>query len=162
MPATQPHPASRRRCGCAKPVAARADLGNGGAMPSQYPEIVPVLTDGEVTLRALGPADVPALVEQGQDPQMVRWTTVPHPYGRDDAEAFLGLVERGWADDGNRVWAVEAGDGRGASRFAGTISCRPAGDGIAEVGFGLHPAARGRRSEEHTSELQSRSDLVCR
>src|SRR5438105_11269959 len=26
----------------------------------------------------------------------------------------------------------------------------------------LHPAVRGDRSEEHTSELQSRVDLVCR
>src|SRR2546428_4176572 len=30
------------------------------------------------------------------------------------------------------------------------------------VDFILGETARGRRSEEHTSELQSRSDLVCR
>src|SRR5690606_41669997 len=34
---------------------------------------------------------------------------------------------------------------------------------LARAGFVLRPAARGRqRSEEHTSELQSRENLVCR
>src|SRR2546430_5991336 len=29
-------------------------------------------------------------------------------------------------------------------------------------GYGLHARRRGQRSEEHTSELQSQSNLVCR
>src|SRR5690606_40835590 len=30
------------------------------------------------------------------------------------------------------------------------------------IGFGSRAGARGKRSEEHTSELQSRENLVCR
>src|SRR2546421_8705436 len=50
------------------------------------------------------------------------------------------------------------GRARGAGRrFDGHVGCRPPW---------TLPAARGdrdgERSEEHTSELQSRSDLVCR
>src|SRR5438034_2357728 len=42
---------------------------------------------------------------------------------------------------------------------------RPRSQGDARAHTGQHrrdPAAEGRRSEEHTSELQSHSDLVCR
>src|SRR2546430_8533706 len=35
-------------------------------------------------------------------------------------------------------------------------------DAILPVALGVEPGKRGRRSEEHTSELQSQSNLVCR
>src|SRR5256886_13692449 len=42
----------------------------------------------------------------------------------------------------------------------------PIGDavpvGIDGAAFRVHSSPRGRRSEEHTSELQSQSNLVCR
>src|SRR3982750_3905594 len=41
-------------------------------------------------------------------------------------------------------------------------SARAARRGTRRVARPHHRRARGRRSEEHTSELQSRSDLVCR
>src|SRR2546428_9286627 len=34
--------------------------------------------------------------------------------------------------------------------------------GVKAVAVQIHVRAQGERSEEHTSELQSRSDLVCR
>src|SRR5690606_39457082 len=46
------------------------------------------------------------------------------------------------------------------------VRCATAGDVIAAVNHardnGLELAVRGGRSEEHTSELQSRENLVCR
>src|SRR2546427_8628659 len=47
------------------------------------------------------------------------------------------------------------------------ISCRasrwsPPASGLGDRVAGPAPAARGARSEEHTSELQSQSNLVCR
>src|SRR2546429_1028771 len=39
---------------------------------------------------------------------------------------------------------------------------RDAGCGMRDYGDATHPASRSPRSEEHTSELQSRLHLVCR
>src|SRR3712207_9181688 len=42
-------------------------------------------------------------------------------------------------------------------------ACRPLGSAVTDVTLGRRPvAARRQRSEEHTSELQSRQYLVCR
>ena len=52
----------------------------------------------------------------------------------------------GWEGGGPYVWAIELLAGRAGNRcaFAGSIDLRPRGPASAEVGFGLHPAARGR------------------
>jgi RimJ/RimL family protein N-acetyltransferase len=47
------------------------------------------LTDGETSLRPWRDADVPALVEACQDPEIVRWTRVPASYGEADARFYL-------------------------------------------------------------------------
>ncbi len=114
-----------------------------------FPDVVPELSDGVVTLRAHRQSDVPALVEQCTDPEMVRFTTVPQPYDVQQAQLFLGtVVPGGWAEEhGSRTWAIEAQDGNdpaGVPRFCGSVDYRPTPDGIAEIGFGLHPWARGR------------------
>ncbi|MBT9255892.1 GNAT N-acetyltransferase [Phycicoccus sp. MAQZ13P-2] len=110
-----------------------------------FPDRVPVLTDGHVRLRAHRPEDLPRLVEQCRDPQAVRWTTVPRPYAEADAAHFLALVEAGWNDEGgDRLWALEdaADPGRG---YLGTVDLRPRlGGAVAELGYLLHPDARGR------------------
>lgn len=106
---------------------------------------VPELTDGVVLLRAHTDADVPAIVEQCTDPASLRWTTVPRPYDANAAQAFLAMTRQEWAvPDRGRWWAIEWLDHPdGAPEFAGTIDLRPRGGGSAEVGFGLHPQARG-------------------
>src|SRR5206468_7408870 len=53
------------------------------------------------------------------------------------------------------ISAALGGLAAGGRRAAGRAGGRPARAGGARV-------TRARRSEEHTSELQSRSDLVCR
>src|SRR2546422_5730126 len=65
---------------------------------------------------------------------------------------------------------TDAKDGKRAVRqFAQRLDGVIDGGGVAgsvreeqAIGFELTPAARVRRSEEHTSELQSRLHLVCR
>ena len=82
-----------------------------------FPDDVPVLSNGVVTLRAHWLADVPRVVEQCADPQTVRFTTVPTPYGEAQARAFVEQrVANGWADDVAWCFAIEH-DGR----FAGSI-----------------------------------------
>lgn len=111
----------------------------------KFPDDVPVLTDGLVTLRAHTPADAQGCYEQCQDPASQRWTTVPVPYTMADAERFVGkTVPSGWLDDDEWSFVVEATADDGSRRYAGTISLRDRGDRRAEVAYGSHPWARGR------------------
>ena len=107
---------------------------------SRFPECVPVLSDGPVTLRAHRVDDIDRIVEQATDPEMSRWTTVPVPYTRADAEGFvLRQIPDLWNPAGAMCRAVEV-DGR----FAGGVDIRGAGAEV-EIGYGLHPDMRGRR-----------------
>ncbi len=103
---------------------------------------VPVLSDGDsVVLRAHRREDLPAIIEQCADPDMLRYTTIPRPYTDRDAYEFLELARSNWAQHtptSRRIWAITI-----QARFAGTIDYRPSGHGTAIVGFGLHPAHRG-------------------
>ena len=102
-----------------------------------YPACVPVLTDGDVTLRAHRESDIDGMVEMARDPGFIRWTSIPDPYGPAQARGFIDdIVGPGWERHHHRGWAIEY-----AGKFAGNIDVR--GKGVADVGFGLHPAARG-------------------
>jgi [ribosomal protein S5]-alanine N-acetyltransferase len=134
---------------------------NRVALPTAciFPDSVPILIDAEagVTLRATARRDLPAMIEQCRDPEMIRWTTVPTPpdgYQLRDAEEFLALTAAGWTTGERLGWTIEGQ--RGSERgFCGSIGLRLEGGGIAEVGFGLHPAARGR------SIMNAALHLVC-
>jgi RimJ/RimL family protein N-acetyltransferase len=105
---------------------------------------VPVLTDGLVTLRAHRTDDIDGVWEQCNDPVSQRWTTVPVPYARADAERFVSEeVPAGWSQ-GGWAFAVEAPDEAGRPRFCGTVELRDEGNRRAEVAYGAHPWARGR------------------
>lgn len=109
----------------------------------RWPLTVPVLSDGDVTLRAHVPDDVDAMLEMATDPTMVRWTAIPTPHTRLMCEqhAFT-IIPRGWDEGTIRGWAIEATDDDGRSRFAGNLDIRH--KPIADIGFALHPWARGR------------------
>lgn len=100
------------------------------------------LTTERLVLRAPTEADIDAITEACQDPEIARWTTVPSPYNREDAEHFVRLVAGSWADDSEAVWGIYADDElvgmiglHGiAAHFSGTS---------AELGYWVAPAARG-------------------
>ena len=128
-------------------LAAPGHGGFPGLMPRRFPDDVPVLTDGTVRLRAHCPQDAAAIVEQCTDPESMRFTAVPRPYGPRQAREFLELVGREWEASSPisaRSWAIDLGSLPGPGPFAGSIDYRPTGAGTAEVGYGLHPKARGR------------------
>lgn len=109
-----------------------------------FPHDVPELTDGVVLLRAHRPDDAPRIVEQCNDPQMVRWTTVPLQGDEGTAREFVERVQKHWNDpEGERFWVITGADDPDGA-YQGTIDLRPRGAGIAYVGFGLHPDGRGR------------------
>jgi RimJ/RimL family protein N-acetyltransferase len=106
----------------------------------RLPTSPPSLSDGaDLVLRGHVPGDLAAIIEQCQDPQMQRWTTIPNPYTEADARWFLGRVIEGWEDGTMTTFAIEV-DGR----FAGSIDLHFEEGDWAEVGFGLAAWARGR------------------
>jgi RimJ/RimL family protein N-acetyltransferase len=110
-----------------------------------FPDDVPTLSDGEVTLRAHRLSDVDQVVEQCVDPESVRWTTVPERYTRDMAVEFVTkYAEESWAKRSDLMFAIEAEHPDGTRKFSGTCSLRPMSEGAAEIAFGVHPAVRGR------------------
>jgi len=109
---------------------------------SSGPE-VPVLTDGVVTLRAHVTDDIDAVTEMCRDDEFARWTTVPVPYSRDNAEHFITeILPTAWREHSSFGWAIEACDDEGRARFAGNVDLRTSPR--PDIGFGLHPWARGR------------------
>lgn len=114
----------------------------GVAFPAGVPELIDTATG--LRLRALTEDDLPAVIEQSNDPDTARWTTVPQPYGMAEARAFLEQIQaKGWRDGSQAGFAVEVPiDGR--PRYAGQLDLRFTEPGRGEVGFVTHPAMRGR------------------
>jgi RimJ/RimL family protein N-acetyltransferase len=120
----------------------------------RFPQDVPTLRDGEVTLRAHRPADAEGTLEQCLDPVNIRWTTVPLGFTRADAERFVrDVMPGGWAMEREFGFAVDAADDDGVPRFAGTIMLRDEGEGRAEIAYAAHPWARGRGVMERALRL---------
>lgn len=120
----------------------------------RFPDDVPTLTDGTVSLRAHTGEDARGSWEQCQDPVSQRWTTVPVPYSMSDARDFVeGIVPRGWREDRDYAFAVHAADEDDVERYAGTISLRPEGSRRAEIAYGSHPWCRGRGVMERALRL---------
>ena len=120
----------------------------------RYPQDVPTLRDGDVAIRAHRPGDATGSLEQCLDPLSRQWTTVPLQYTLDDARRFVTqAMPGGWHDDTEWGFAVEAADGEGTPRYAGTISLRNEREGRAEVAYGSHPWVRGTGVMERALRL---------
>lgn len=99
------------------------------------------LTDGTVWLSRPVEADVDAITECCQDPAIRDGVTIPWPYGRSDAEDFVGeTVAEGWAAR-SPIWGIRLAE---HGRLIGTVSLgmRPRDDTAAELGFWLAPEHR--------------------
>lgn len=84
-------------------------------------------------------ADIDAIFQACQDPAIQRYTTVPSPYRREDAEQFIVSVAEQWAGDQHRTWAM-----RHEGELVGTIGLyRLSGKGDGELGYWVAPQARG-------------------
>lgn len=114
-------------------------------MAFSFPDDVPALTDGEITLRVHALSDVDDVIVQCTDPDSIKWTTVPVPFGREDAVSYVSeIVPSGWLTRKDLNFAIEAPHADGVRRFSGSIALRPMADGVAEIAYGLHPGVRGQ------------------
>ncbi|WP_367824912.1 GNAT family N-acetyltransferase [Streptomyces sp. LMG1-1-1.1] len=99
------------------------------------------LTTDRLRLRNFVPEDTDAVYAVCQDPDIQRWTVVPSPYKREDAELFVQrLAPDGWRDDTEYAFAVEPVAG-GPLLAAASLGSR--GQGVWEVGYWLAREHRG-------------------
>ena len=116
--------------------------GSGPLRAALAPPRVPP-ADDVVALVPLGRAHLDALEDLGADPLVQRFTRIPEPFGRTEAEWWLGLYERGWVDGSRAGFAVvERADGAFVGMIAFVTLRLDAAE--AEVGYIVAPAARGR------------------
>src|SRR4051794_6412706 len=102
----------------------------------------PPLHDDELLLRPFSEGDVPAIAAICQDAEVQRWTSVPWPYGEQDAREFLARAEGGRLRGDELQQAI--GD-RGDGRLLGALGLEVSAlDSIGAIGYYLAPDARGR------------------
>lgn len=107
------------------------------------PPLAEPLADGVVTLREWATEDRDALVEIANDETIQRWTRVPSPYTRSDAEQWFALTRSTRAAGHQAAFAVTAAhDGE----LLGSIDLRvnPADPAVGELGYMVGPRARGQ------------------
>src|ERR1700754_1561223 len=88
-------------------------------------------------------SDIDRITELCQDPEILRWTTLPSPYTHEHAKGFVeDVVRTGWEPAQGLPWAIRSPEGR---VVLGMICLTSLGYGAAEIGFWVSPEARGRR-----------------
>ncbi|MFF9686061.1 GNAT family N-acetyltransferase [Streptomyces sp. NPDC014623] len=100
------------------------------------------LTTERLLMRPFTPEDADAVHAACQDPEIQRWTVVPSPYTRADAELFTRkLSPAGWQDDTMYNFAVLLRDG---GALVGALGVNRRGlPGTYEVGFWTAREHRG-------------------
>src|SRR5262245_32143437 len=117
---------------------------------------VPALADDMIALRPPAEHDVDAITAACQDPDIPRYTRVPSPYTRADAEAWLRTDAEGWASGtSGSLLIVDAADERvllGATGLHGIAEDRS----TAEVGYWIERSVRRRGIATRALRLVSR------
>jgi RimJ/RimL family protein N-acetyltransferase len=93
-----------------------------------------------VTLRPPREDDAPAVVAACQDPEIPRWTSVPSPYGEEEARQFVSQVVHGDRMEMSLA-VVDASDD---AALLGMIGLRLPAPEVGELGYWLAAEARGR------------------
>ncbi|QMV23211.1 GNAT family N-acetyltransferase [Streptomyces sp. SCUT-3] len=105
------------------------------------------LTTERLVLRPFAPADVDAVHGACQDAAVQRWTQVPSPYRREDAEYFVERVcPEGWQQDTRYNFGSFTRDGGRLVSSIGLVglALMPGEQRTAEVGYWTAPGQRGR------------------
>ncbi|MDT7743038.1 MAG: hypothetical protein QOE59_2116 [Actinomycetota bacterium] len=101
-----------------------------------------MLVGARTRLRPWRPDDAEAIFLACQDPEIQRFTTVPSPYRREDANWFLAHHVRDVAAEDGASFCVEGIDVPGA--VAASMALLHVRDGLGEIGYWCAPWARGR------------------
>ncbi|MFF2845410.1 GNAT family N-acetyltransferase [Streptomyces sp. NPDC058001] len=100
------------------------------------------LTTERLILRPFTPVDTDEVFAACQDPDIQRWTTIPSPYARGDAENFVRrTVPDGWRFDTEYTFSVRPRAGGPLLAAAGVHHPR---SGAWEIGYWTAKEHRGR------------------
>ncbi|MET7362614.1 GNAT family N-acetyltransferase [Streptomyces sp. NPDC005562] len=100
------------------------------------------LTTERLCLRIFTPADTDETYAACQDPDIQRWTTIPSPYARVDAETYIErVVPDDWRNDREYAFAVRPREG---GPLLAAVSLHHPRSGAWEVGYWLAKEHRGR------------------
>lgn len=101
------------------------------------------ITAGRLHLRPWQEDDQEVLVAAANDPESARWTNVPSPYGRADADAWVReTAPRGWADGTALSFAVCDST---TFEVLASVALRAGGDpDVWDVGYWCVPEHRGQ------------------
>jgi RimJ/RimL family protein N-acetyltransferase len=98
------------------------------------------LRTARLTLSVPTEADIDAITDAAQDPEVPRWTTLPSPYVRADAEGFIAKATGWWDAETELTWGIRADD-----RWVGMLGLHRVERGdSAEIGYWMAAPARGR------------------
>jgi RimJ/RimL family protein N-acetyltransferase len=101
-----------------------------------------ILTTERLVLRVPDESDIDAITAACQDPEIPRWTTVPSPYTRADAEDYVRLIGEWWAAGSQTIWCAYRDGELVASIGLHHITEHHTG-GYAEIGYWVVAPARG-------------------
>lgn len=113
----------------------------------------------ELVLRPMVEADVPAVVEACQDPDIPRFTTVPSPYGEAEGRGYLEHCDREWSEGtGAPFLVVDAG----TDQLVGSVGLMGLADEGAScaIGYWIAAPARGRGVATRAVRVVTRAALV--
>jgi RimJ/RimL family protein N-acetyltransferase len=94
-----------------------------------------------LTLRPPTSRDIDPIVATCRDPEAIRWTMVPYPYRRVDAESFIRRGRERWAGGEAAIYGLYDRSGTYCGSFDLRLSATD--PGIADVGYLVSPWARG-------------------
>ena len=101
------------------------------------------LSDGVVRLRLIGDSDLDAIVEAVQDPDIPRFTTVPSPYGPDEARLWQRTAAAGLRSGSDLATIVVDAETETLLGSVGLHNLDPE-SGRCSAGYWVAAPARGR------------------
>jgi ribosomal-protein-alanine N-acetyltransferase len=109
--------------------------------PIEFP--IEGLSDGVIRLRLMADADVADVVAAVQDPEIPRYTTVPHPYGEEEARQWRRMASTGIEGGTDLPTLIVDAEGGGLLGAVGIHGVDPA-SGRCSAGYWVAARARGR------------------
>ncbi|NUO42892.1 MAG: GNAT family N-acetyltransferase [Streptomyces sp.] len=99
------------------------------------------LTTDRLLMRTVGPQDTDAVYEAVQDPDILRWTTIPSPYLYEHAHSFThDQVPEGWRNGSTLTWGLFLPEGED---LVGMLGLMMRSMSYAEIGFWCAKQHRG-------------------
>lgn len=130
------------------PIVANGGTGSSIAWPNE----IPVLSDGSLTLRPWTATDADAVLAACQDSEIQRWMDVPVPFLPQHAADFIEHTQQQWSSRRGAPFAVCASDDDRVLGSCGLVAVDEA-DLVAQVVWAVSAPARGQKVAQRAGKL---------